>query len=143
VAVTPPANRLDLPPAGKPEAQAEGIRVAPPDIDPHSLSSRFGLHGTDTDTATHRNCTARTGTVAHGTARAVAVTPPANRLDLPPAGKPEAQAEGIRVAPPEIDPHSLSSRFGLHGTDTATQRNRYSTDWHVSGSHMIIAHRRL
>jgi hypothetical protein len=32
--------------AWKPEAQAEGIRVAPPDTDPYSLGSRLGLPGT-------------------------------------------------------------------------------------------------
>jgi hypothetical protein len=37
------------------------------------------------------------------------------RPSCPAAGKPEARAEGICVAPPETDPHSLGSRLGLHG----------------------------
>jgi hypothetical protein len=32
------------------------------------------------------------------------------------AGKPEARAEGIRIASPEAAPHSLGSRLGLPGT---------------------------
>ena len=40
------------------------------------------------------------------------------RSAMQPAGKPEAEAEGIRVASPEARPHSLGSRLGLHGTDT-------------------------
>jgi hypothetical protein len=39
------------------------------------------------------------------------------------AGKPEAQAEGIRVAAPETTPHSLGSRLGLQGTGPPNRKN--------------------
>jgi hypothetical protein len=41
---------------------------------------------------------------------------PESRKPIATAGKPEAQAEGIRVASPETTPHSLGSRLGLQRT---------------------------
>ena len=48
------------------------------------------------------------------------------------AGKPEAQAEGIRVASPETAPHSLGSRLGLQGTgppNPKTDRHAHQAVW--------------
>jgi hypothetical protein len=59
---------------------------------------------------------------------------PLTRHPIAAAGKPEAQAEGIRVASPETAPHSLGSRLGLQGTGPPNQKNRKPIAAHIRQS---------
>jgi hypothetical protein len=139
-----PVNHFSPPPrvtpAGKPEARAEGIRVVPPEANRIPLGSRRGLQGHEPRSrrisssirrlplpgspkrelreyaSFHRKPTAFPR-LAPRASRARTTKPTCCFFDpsAPLAGKPEARAEGIRVVPPEAQPHSLGSRLGLQG----------------------------
>jgi hypothetical protein len=114
-----------MPGAGKPEARAEGIRVGVRWSNAYSLTSRFGLpsnpaggNGQTTQSTTGAGASPGTtvGDRRYNAGHA--------GCRMPDAGKPEAQAEGIRVGVRWSNTYSLSLRFGLPSNPGTTVGDR-------------------